>query len=88
MTQGLQCAHQLSDGLCRAPIVPDDKSYSGFSHTGSSLVDWQHWASPTPYGQGQKETRRIFKKCAVCGKLPDENEAHIRKDGHKFRTEQ
>lgn len=81
------CQYQLSDGLCNAPIIPDKKSYSGWSH--QQRADWQHWASPIAYGLGQKETDRIFTLCIYCGKNGPENKAHVLKriaGGHRFQA--
>ena len=88
----MNCQYQLSEGICNAPVVADLESYSGFSHERAKddfgqNIDWLHWASPTPYSAGSSETNRIFKPCAICGKLGPENEAHVRFDGHKFVAE-
>lgn len=80
----MYCAYQMADGPCNAPIGAESSSYSGFTHL--HKADWLHWASPVPYGQGEKETERIFKPCAVCGKKGPDNDAHIRYDGHPFRA--
>lgn len=78
------CAHQLADGVCGQPIEMDAESYSGYKHSHGRGVDWLHWASPTPHGEGLKETNRIFVPCIVCGKRGPDNEAHIKFKGHKF----
>jgi len=78
-----RCGYQAgTPNHCNMPIVRDETSYSRWKHEHSA--DWLHWATPVHYGLGLKETSRIFVKCAVCGKRGDDNEAHIRFDGHKF----
>ena len=82
-----KCGYQLTNGPCGAPIAPRADSYSGYAHacgTGDGIIGWGHWASPERYGPGVKETERIFQRCAICGKLPNENQQHLLYGGHKF----
>lgn len=81
------CGYQSgTENHCNQPIYRDDASYSGWSHIHSA--DWFHWASPTPYQMGLAETQRIFMKCVICGKLPEDNPDHIRVGGHRFKAQQ
>jgi len=79
------CGYQYgTPNHCNAPIVRDEKSYSGWRH--QHPADWCHWATPVHYDRGLQETNRIFLKCAVCGKAGDANDAHIKFNGHKFEA--
>ena len=81
-----RCGYQAgTQNHCNQPIVRDEFSYSGWRHV--HAADWMHWASPLPYDRGDKEVREIFVKCAICGELGMDNEAHLRYDGHKFKAE-
>jgi hypothetical protein len=79
------CEYQMADDKCGAPIVPDKTSPSGYRH--EHAAEWLHWASPTIYYQGEAQTRRILKRCRVCGMTEPGNPAHIMVNGHKFVAE-
>ena len=88
----MECQYQTSDGSCGSPIVADEHSYSGYSHSHSA--DWCHWATIVPYGPQGKDSGNpamslVSKLCSLCGQRGSDNEAHIKYEwagGHKFIT--